>query len=106
MENLWQSGERCQGQKLFSGVRNVSKIKWSPSQKNEVDLLWVWIDAHVVVGLKSFSPLSSKTGRSFGTSPNHRQYEIMYLNNFLILIFRVRLVFDQDGSCPEIGNMI
>jgi len=38
--------------------------------------------------------------------PNHRQYENMFLNNFLILIFRVRLVFDQDGSCPEIGNMI
>jgi N-methylhydantoinase A/oxoprolinase/acetone carboxylase beta subunit len=34
----------------------------------------VWIDAHVVVELKSFFPLLSKTERSSGISPNHRSY--------------------------------
>jgi hypothetical protein len=106
MRNLWQRGGRCQDRKVYFDARNVSRTKWSPSKKNEVDLLRVSIDAHVVVGLKNFSPLSSKIERSFGTSPNHRPYENMFLNNFLILIFRVRLIFDQDGSCPEIGKMI
>jgi hypothetical protein len=106
MENLWRREERCRGQKVFSGARNVFKTKWFLSKRTEDDLLRVWIDAHVVAGLKSFSPLLSKTEGFFGTSPNHRPYENMFLNNFLILIFRVRLYFNQDISCPEIGKMI
>jgi hypothetical protein len=91
---------------VYFDARNATKIKCPPSKKNEVDRLRVWIDASVGGGLKNFFFLSFKTERSFGNSPDHRPYENMFLNNFLILIFRVRLVFDQDGSCPEIGNRI
>jgi hypothetical protein len=91
---------------VFSGARNVFKTKWFLIKRTEDDLLRVWIDAHVVAGLKNFLSRLSKIERSFGTFPNHRRYENMFLNNFLISIFKVRLYFNQDMSCPEIGKMI
>jgi len=48
----------------------------------------------------------SETERSFGISRDHRPYENMSLNNFLVSIFRVCLYFNQDMSCPEIGKRI
>jgi hypothetical protein len=84
----------------------VVRIKWFLSGKTEGDPFRVRIDAHVAVVLKNFSLLSFETERSFGTFPNHRRYENMFLNNFLISIFRIRLTFNQDKSCPEIGKMI
>jgi len=106
MGNLWQREGRCQVRKAFSGARNVSKINWFPSNRAVADPPLFRRGVHVVVGLKSFSPLLFKIKKSFGTSPNDRPYENMFLNNFLISIFRFRLSIDQDGSSPEIGKMI
>jgi hypothetical protein len=91
---------------VFYGARNVFKTKWLRSRRTEDDLSWVRIDAHVGAGLKNFSSRLSKTERSFGTSPNHRPYENMFLSNFLITIFRYCPYFNQDLSCPEIGKRI
>jgi uncharacterized protein YggL (DUF469 family) len=60
----------------------------------------------VAADLKNSSSPSFKTEESFGTFPNHRQYENMFLDNFPISIFSIRLSFDQDVSCPEIGKII
>jgi hypothetical protein len=106
MGNLWQKGERCRDQKVFSGVRNVFKTKYFLSKSAEDDLLRVWTDAHVGVGLKRSSLLLSRTERSFGISPSRRPYGNMFLNNFLISIFRYCPYVNQDVSCPEIGKRI
>jgi hypothetical protein len=91
---------------VYFDVRNAFKIKWFLSKKVKANPLLLRNDVHAVVGLKNFLSLLFKTERSFGTFLNHRPYENMFLNNFLISIFRVRLLFNQDESCPEIGKMI
>src|SRR4030042_3460412 len=106
MGNLWPREERCQVQKVFSGARNVSKTKWFLSNQVEAHPPLSQRNVHAAVGLKNFSSPLFGAERSFGTFPTHRQYKNMFLNNFLISIFRIRLTFNQDKSCPEIGKMI
>jgi hypothetical protein len=104
--NLWPREGRCQVQKAFSDARNVSKTKWFLLNQGEAKPPLLQRNVHVVVGLRNFSPLLFETERSFGNFQNHRQYENMFLNNFLISIFRIHLTFNQDKPCPEIGKMI